>query len=194
MVEQSRRDDDSLRPDFSRRRIEGAGYRSAHVGPVRAGNCERVDRAVEKDGPDQPNILVVRAGPVRVVDDEHIARRDCVAEVLEHGLDRELERPHVRRDIDHAVRDQASIPGQDTDGVVSALSDDRPPGHPLDERRTLRAHRAEAVAQNCEGDRIHWFRGHAPSSALAVHRHGFTSLVSYSFRISWVFISKRGSA
>lgn len=71
--------------------VEGAGHRTAGVGPVALVLGEGDDLVVLEDRPDETHVVEVGAAPVGVVDRED-AGVDVVAELVEDGLALEVQR------------------------------------------------------------------------------------------------------
>ena len=69
---------------------------------------EREHLAVEEDRPHDLDVVLVRAAGVRVVVDVDVAGAE-LGHLADQVLDRRLERPHVRRLVALAVRDEPTV-------------------------------------------------------------------------------------
>ena len=83
--------------------VERAGHGAADIGPVAVGLGEAEQLALVEDAAHDARVVEVRAAHERVVDDEHVARMDVVAEGVDDGLGGEVERADVRGDVARAL-------------------------------------------------------------------------------------------
>ena len=149
--EPHRRHPEPLGVAVHRARVEAAGQRAAHVGPVAGAGVEGDEAALVMDGPDQLHVVAVDAAGVGVVEDVDVAGLELAHPLLHHPHGR-LEGADVGRLVAVAVGDEAALRREQRAGVVVALADGGRIGEAGDHLAALVAHAAKRVAQHLEGD------------------------------------------
>jgi hypothetical protein len=77
--------------------------------------------SLAKIGRHDPHIAEVRAAQIRVVDGEHITRADVIAEGVDHGLGREVQRPDVHGNVRAALHHRVAIAIAQRGGEVTGV-------------------------------------------------------------------------
>ena len=112
-----------LKDGLAHRRL-AARHHAADIGVVRDVGDVGDDAVVDEDGRDHVDIGQVRAAAVvRIVGDEHVARRDVFQGKARANL---VDRADHRAEVDrHALRERDDLPGriEDRRGAVRALLD-----------------------------------------------------------------------
>ena len=123
VVEAQRRDADALLPDLGRSRVVGAVRGAADVALVRAVDRPEHRPVALEDRHERGKVRQVVAAVIRVVQQEHVAGMDVVAEEVVHRLRSPWQRANVDR---HVLRlgDQAAVDVADRRGEVAARIED----------------------------------------------------------------------
>ena len=136
-----------------RARVEAAGQRAAHIGPVAGAGVEGDEAAFVMDRADQLHVVAVDAAGIGVVEDVDVARLEFAHPLLHHPH-RRLEGADVGCLIPVAVGDQPPFRRQQRAGMIVALADGRRIGEAGDHLAPLVAHASQRVAQHLEGDGV----------------------------------------
>ena len=112
VVNPERRDAQPLVEYLAGGRVVAAVRASAYVGVVRPVHSHERQVAVHEHGPDHREVGQVRAAEVGIVEEEHVARRDVVAEVVQNGASGYGERADVHG-YALALRDEPALSVQD---------------------------------------------------------------------------------
>ena len=148
-----RRDAHALLIDLGRGAGEAARHHAAHVRPMLAHGGEEDQPLAREHRIDERHVVQVRAAAVGIVEHDHVARLEVVAEVLHGVLDRPGKRHHVRADVlglgDHLRRGIEEAAGE----VLGLVDRDRAGG--AEHGRAHLAHdRDQALGQHLERDGI----------------------------------------
>src|SRR5262249_14926147 len=124
-----------------------------HVGPVLADGRKEDQAAVLEERIDQRDVVEVRPASIRIVEEDHVARREVVTELRHRGLDGPRQRHHVGADVlglRHDLRGGVEEPARE----VLRLVDRHRPRGPEHRGAHLAHDRDQALRHHLERDGV----------------------------------------